>query len=172
MVAKGTHTAAQLVDEELEVVEDRAAAGKAGEDLFPAALVLVAVGKGNVVISQGKAVLGDLLEAEDQGAGGGIGPAAGGDEGRSGRLVLGVVEDAAEIGVRGGALDRDGVAGVDERADDSGGKGPVLEGLLLRPEEDGGMSLAHVVARPPEKAVCGINGGLTTGIRRPASWVG
>lgn len=90
-----------------------------------------------MVVLQGEILLGDLLEADDEGARGGIGPCSCGDEGRADGLVLLVVEDAAEVGVGGRALDGDGVASLDEGADDGWREGSVLEGLLLRAEEDG-----------------------------------
>lgn len=125
--------------------------------------------KGDVVVGERKVVLGNLLEPQDDGAGGGMGPPAGGDEGRASSLVLGVVEDALEVGVGGGALDGDGVAGLDERADDGGGKGAVLEGLLLRSEEDCRIS-RHVGGCSCCFCSHGVRGRTTSGWDLGGAW--
>jgi hypothetical protein len=90
-----------------------------------------------MVVLQGKVFLGNLLETQDQGARLGIDPSFSGDKLGASSLILGVLKDALEVGVGGGALDGDGIAGLDKAADDGGGEGSVLEGLLLRTEEDG-----------------------------------
>src|SRR5699024_1027034 len=116
-----------------------------------------AVRKRDVVVGEGKVLLGDLLEAEDERGGGGGRPAARGDELGAGGRVLGVVKDALVVRVGRRALHGDGVAGLDAAADDGGREGAVLEGLLLRPEQDGGVSRHDV-------CVCGCGGGEREGV--------
>ena len=65
VVAKGGNTPTRLVMQELEVVEGAAAAGEAGKDLLPAALLLVAVGKVYHGVLERPVLLGQLLQADD-----------------------------------------------------------------------------------------------------------
>jgi hypothetical protein len=109
MVAEGGDAAAGCVLEELEVQEGAAALGEAGEDLFPAALGLVAVGKLHVRVFEGEAVFGEFFEANYDVGGGGGDPAAFWDEGCADSGEFLVVEDAER-----GAFDIDGVAGGKE----------------------------------------------------------
>lgn len=51
--AKGCYAAAAFVDEEFEVEEGAASSGEPGEDVFPAGLVLVAVGELDVDVLEG-----------------------------------------------------------------------------------------------------------------------
>lgn len=133
MVAKGGHTPARVVLQKLEVVQDAAAAGEAGKDLLPAALLLVAVGKVDHGVLERPVLLGQLLEADDDVVlGRRLGPRALGNEGGAGGLKLGVLEDALVVRVGGAALDVDCVAGRDQLLGGRGREaGAVLKGLGL-----------------------------------------
>jgi hypothetical protein len=94
-----------------------------------------------LIVLEGKVLLGNLLEAKDDGTGLSIShPSPLLDERGARGLVFRVLKDALEVGVCGGSLDGDGVSGLDEGLDDGGGEGSVLERLLLGTEEDGGIS--------------------------------
>lgn len=53
----------------------------------------------NVVVLERKVFLGNLLEAQNQSSGFGVGPGALVDEARTSSLILGVFKDALELGV-------------------------------------------------------------------------
>lgn len=91
----------------------------------------------NVVVLEREILLRDLLEAKDQSSSRSFGPRAGRDESGASGLILGVFEDSLEVGVGGGALDRNRITSIHESLDDGGGEGAVLEGLLLGTEKDG-----------------------------------
>lgn len=109
MIAEGGDAAAGGVLKELEVEEGAAALGEAGEDLFPAALGFVAVGKLHVGVFEGEAVFREFFETDYDVGGGGGDPAAFRDEGCPYGGEFLIVEDA-----EGGAFDIDGVSGGEE----------------------------------------------------------
>lgn len=90
----------------------------------------------SLVILEGKVLLRNLLQAKNNSAGGSIGPDTTWNESSTSSLILRILENALEVGVGGGTLDGDGVAGIDEGLDDRGGERAVLERLLLGAEED------------------------------------
>lgn len=132
VVAKGGNTPARLVLEELEVVQDAAAAGETSQDLLPAALLLVAVGKVHHGVLERPVLLGQLLQADDDVVLGRLCPRALGDERGAGILEFPVLEDALVVGVGGAALDIDLVAGGEQLLGGGGCEaGAVLKGLGL-----------------------------------------
>lgn len=132
VVAKGGNTPARLVLQELEVVEGAAAAREAGEDLLPAALLLVAVGKVHHGVLERPFLLGQLLQANDDVIAGRLGPRALVDQCGAGLLELAVLEDALIVWVGGAALDLDLVAGRYQLLGGGGCEaGAVLKGLRL-----------------------------------------
>lgn len=132
MVAKGGNAPARLVLQELEVIQHTAAAGEAGQDLFPAGLLLVAVGKVDHGVLERPVLLGQLLQADDDVVLGRRGPRALVDERGAGILELAVLEDALVVRVGGAALDVDAVAGREQLLGGCGREaGAVLEGLGL-----------------------------------------
>jgi hypothetical protein len=98
-----------LVGQELEVVEGATALLEAAEPDLVAGLLLEDMEEGDVGMAKGTLDVGELLEAEDDVVGGGVGPGAGWDKLGAGGLELGILVDAV-----GGALDADDVAGVEE----------------------------------------------------------
>jgi hypothetical protein len=108
-VAKGGDAAVLLVGQELEVVEGATALLEAAEPDLVAGLLLEDMEEGDVGMAKGTLDVGELLEAEDDVVGGGVGPGAGWDKLGAGGLELGILVDAV-----GGALDADDVAGVEE----------------------------------------------------------
>ena len=139
MVAKGGDAPARLVLEELEVVEGAAAAGEAGEDVLPAALLLVAVGKVDKGVLERELVLGQLLQADDDVVAGRRLVCAFLDERGAGLLELFVLEDAHIVGVLGAALDQHGIARVQQLLGRRGREaGAMLERLGLGARVEGG----------------------------------
>ena len=132
MVAECSDAPARLVLQELEIVQHATAAGEPSEDLLPAALLLVAVGKVHHGVLQRPVLLGQLLQANDDVVLGRLCPRALGDEGCACLLKLLILEDALVVGVGGAALDIDLVAGVEQLPGRGGCEaGAVLEGLGL-----------------------------------------
>lgn len=145
VVSKGADSATLLVNQKLEVVQHAAAAREARQDLLPATLALVAVAESNVVVDQGKVLLLNLLQTQDNlGARSSGLPAAFRHKLGAGGLVLGVFEDTTERGLGRRALDLNGVAGLDQSGNGRRSERTVLERLGLRAEEDGGV-FRHVV---------------------------
>ena len=132
MVTERSNAPARLVLQKLEVIEHTAAAGEPGEDLLPAALLLVAMRKVDHCVLERPVLLGQLLQADDDVVLGRLRPRALRDESRAGLLELVILEDALVVGVGGAALDVDLVAGVEQLLGGGGSEaGAVLEGLGL-----------------------------------------
>lgn len=69
---KSSDTAANVISEELKVKEKPLSAGPAAQDLVPATLLLVAVGKCDVDVLQREVIFGKFLQTQDNGILGGI----------------------------------------------------------------------------------------------------
>lgn len=80
MVAKGSNTAALGIVQKLEIKDGALTGIEPAQDVSPATLVLVAMGKEDVgVLQRVGLALGQLLEADDVGLLGGLAPLANGD---------------------------------------------------------------------------------------------
>jgi hypothetical protein len=140
VVAKRSHASAACVLQKLEVVQGAPTAWEAGEDLFPAALLLVAMRKVYKRVLERKLVFGQLLEPDDDAVRGRSLVCAFVDQRRAGLLKLVVLEDAGIVGVLGAALDQHGVAGVEQLLCRGGRQaGAVLERLGLGAGVEGGQ---------------------------------
>lgn len=100
MVAKGSDTPAGRVLEKFEVEEGTATLWKAGEDLLPAALGFVAVGKLYMCVLEGEGVFRELFQADYDVVVGRGDPAAFWNEGRTDGGEFVIVEDAEGGSVR------------------------------------------------------------------------
>lgn len=67
-----SNTATGLVGKELQVQQETLTTVPAAQDILPATLLLVAVGKSNMDVLQREIIFGQLLEAQDNGVLGGI----------------------------------------------------------------------------------------------------
>ena len=94
MVSECCNSSASVIGEEFEVEKSATALGKAGEDILPAGLVLVAVGELDVSVFEGEFVFGEFFEADDDVVCGSVNPAAFGNEGGADSFELGIIEDA------------------------------------------------------------------------------
>jgi len=56
VVSESSNTSTSVVDEEFEIKEGTTAAGEAGEDLFPAALLLIAMCELDVDVLEGNCI--------------------------------------------------------------------------------------------------------------------
>lgn len=134
--AKSGNSSSAVVLQELEVVQSSVSGGESAENVLPAALVLVAVGKLDVLVGEGEGVLGELLEANNETVLGGRHPRALLDEGGANVGKLVVVKDSQTR-----LLDVDLESGVQELSGGGGGeRRSVLERLGLGSEMqlDGG----------------------------------
>lgn len=139
MIAKGSYSPAGGVLQELQVIEGASTAGEAGEDLFPASLLLVAVGKVHKGVLERRILLGQLLEANDDVVFWCVLPRVCVDQYSAGLLEFLVLEDARVIGVLGAALDAHGVAGIEQLLGGGGCEaGAVLKRLALSAGVEGG----------------------------------
>ena len=69
---ESSNTATRLVGKELQVQQETLTTVPAAQDILPATLLLVAVGKSNMDVLQREIIFGQLLEAQDNGVPGGI----------------------------------------------------------------------------------------------------
>lgn len=69
---ESSNTATRLVGKELQVQQETLTTVPAAQDILPATLLLVAVGKSNMDVLQREIIFGQLLEAQDNGVLGGI----------------------------------------------------------------------------------------------------
>lgn len=69
---KSSNTTANVISEELKVKEKTLSARPAAQDLVPATLLLVAVGKCDVDVLQREVIFGKFLQTQDNGILGGI----------------------------------------------------------------------------------------------------
>lgn len=69
---ESSNTATRLVGKELQVQQEALTTVPAAQDILPATLLLVAVGKSNMDVLQREIIFGQLLEAQDNGVLGGI----------------------------------------------------------------------------------------------------
>ncbi len=67
-----SNTATGLVGKELQVQQETLTTVPAAQDILPATLLLVAMGKSNMDVLQREIIFGQLLEAQDNGVLGGI----------------------------------------------------------------------------------------------------
>jgi len=139
VVAKRCNAPAGCVLEELEVVQGSSTAGEAGQNLLPAALLLVAMGKVDECVLERELILGELLQSDDNPVFGRALVCTFLDQGRTCLLKLFVFEDAGIVWVLGAALDQDWVAGVEELLRCGGCEGrSVLQRLGLGACVEGG----------------------------------
>lgn len=102
VVAKGSNAPARLILQELEVIQGASSAGKPGQDLLPAALLLVAMCKVYKSLLEGEFVFGQLLEANDDAVVlGRVLVCAFLDEGCACLFEFLILEDAGIVGVFG-----------------------------------------------------------------------
>lgn len=64
---ESSNTATRLVGKELQVQQETLTTVPAAQDILPATLLLVTVGKSDVDVLQREIILGQLLEAQDNG---------------------------------------------------------------------------------------------------------
>lgn len=64
---ESSNTATRLVGKELQVQQEALTTIPAAQDILPATLLLVAVGKSDMDVFQRKIILGQLLESQDNG---------------------------------------------------------------------------------------------------------
>lgn len=69
---ESSNTATRLVGKELQVQQETLTTVPAAQDILPATLLLVAVGKSNMDVLQREIIFGQLLEAQDNGVLGSI----------------------------------------------------------------------------------------------------
>jgi len=65
--AKGSHTAANIISEELQVEQEAISARPPAQHTFPATLLLVAVGESDVDVLEREVILGEFLQTQNDG---------------------------------------------------------------------------------------------------------
>lgn len=80
MVSKCGHPPPRIVGQKLEVEQRAAPLGESRQDVFPAALALVAMGELNMSVLQGELVFGELFQPDNDVVGGGLCPRSFGDQ--------------------------------------------------------------------------------------------
>ena len=108
-VSKGRHASPGRVHQVFEIIKRAAARAEAAQQCLARRLALVGVAEHDVTVGQGRAALGQFLEAKDDRAVGGLGPCARWRNVRSGCAVA-VSGDATA----GAVFDRDGNPGCNQ----------------------------------------------------------
>lgn len=81
---ESSNATADIIGKELQVKQETVTTGPAAQNLFPATLLLVAVGKSNMDVLEREVILGKFLQTQDDGVLGGVrDPRALGNKGSS-----------------------------------------------------------------------------------------
>lgn len=132
MVAECSHSPTGAVLKKLEIIQSATSPRESGQGMFPATLLLVAMGKVYESVLERGVFFWEFLQANDYAVGWGRLPRAFVDQGAANVLELLVLEDTGVIGVFGTALDEHGVACVEQLLGCGGSEtGTVFEGLGL-----------------------------------------
>lgn len=96
--AESSNATANIISEELQIKQETLATRPAAQDLIPATLLLVAVGKSDVNMLQREIILRKLLQTQDDGILGGVlNPRALGDKRSSDLYPIDFVRIAAVV---------------------------------------------------------------------------
>lgn len=134
---KSSNSSAIVILKELKIVEGTVASRESAENVLPAALVLVAVSKLNVLVDKREGLLGKLLKTNNEAVLGGLGPGALLDKSGTNVGKLLVLKDS-----KLGLFNKDLKASVQKLLGCGGGQGrSVLKGLGFSAEmENNGSS--------------------------------